>query len=122
MARDPLRGYPDPRSLVVALVVKRTSRDASNVEVRVRLLAGVLVDASMVKGTSRGSATPEVLVRIRVKALWPNPKWIRDPAVNRGMCGFDSHRPPWTEALGYRLQEALGRRSLFSVCSLKPVA
>ena len=43
--------------------------DASNVEVRVRLLAGVLVDASMVKGTSRGSAKSEFLVRFQVEAL-----------------------------------------------------
>jgi hypothetical protein len=64
-------------------VVKRPSRDASNVEVRVRLLAGVLVDASMVKGKSRGSAKPEFLVRFQVEALWPNPKRMRDPAVNR---------------------------------------
>src|SRR4051794_20555102 len=77
----------EPRSLVVALVVKRTSRDASNVEVRVRLLAGVLVGASMVKGTSRGSAMPEVLVRLQVEALWPNPKRMRGPAVNRVCVG-----------------------------------
>ena len=37
----------------------------------------------MVKRTSRGSAKSEFLVRFQVEALWPNPKRLRDPAVNR---------------------------------------
>src|SRR5437588_10009184 len=41
------------------------------------------VVASMVKGTSRGPAKAEFLVRFQVGALWPNPKRLRDPAVNR---------------------------------------
>ena len=43
--------------------------------------------ASMVKGTSRGPAKAEFLVRFQVGALWPNPKRLRDPAVNRGCAG-----------------------------------
>src|SRR3954451_16854447 len=43
--------------------------------------------ASMVKRTSRGPAKAEFLVRVQVGALWPNPKRLRDPAVNRGCAG-----------------------------------
>src|ERR1700757_4373601 len=46
-----------------------------------------LVLASMVKGTSRGPGKAEFLVRFQVGALWPNSKRQRDPAVNRGCAG-----------------------------------
>src|SRR5262245_62739759 len=41
----------------------------------------------MVKGRSRGPAKAEFLVRFQVGALRPNPKRLRDPAVNRGCAG-----------------------------------
>src|SRR5207248_216327 len=55
--------------------------------VQLRFLAGVLILASMVKGTSRGSAKAEFLVRFQVGALWPNSKRQRDPVVNRSCAG-----------------------------------
>jgi hypothetical protein len=70
---------------LAALVVKGTSWLPPKEQVQVRFLAGVI--ASMVKGTSRGPAKAEFLVRFQVGALWPNPKRLRDPAVNRGCAG-----------------------------------
>src|SRR3954447_19094237 len=73
--------------MVVALVVKGTSWLPPKEQVQVQLLAGVLILASMVKRTSRGPAKAEFLVRVQVGALWPNSKRQRDPAVNRGCAG-----------------------------------
>lgn len=92
-------------------VVKRRTRLPPKEQVQVRILAGVLTNASVVKRTSRGSAKSEVLVRLRAEALWPNPKWLRDPAVNRGCVGSTPTGHPKTPAMPDRPGTALVTRT-----------
>jgi hypothetical protein len=91
-------------------VVKRRTRLPPKEQVQVRILAGVLT-ASVVKRTSHGSTKPGFLVRVQVEALWPNPNWMREPAVNRGCVGSTPTGHPETPAMLDRPGTALVTRT-----------
>ena len=72
---------------------------------------GYCPTASVVKRTSRGFAEPGFLVRLQVEALWPNPKWMREPAVNRRGVGSTPTGHPNTPAMLDRPGTALVTRT-----------
>src|SRR5215210_6923616 len=84
-----------------ALVVKRTSRLASNEEVRVRLLAGVLVgDSPVVEWPRRlpdteeiGGSIPPGTTDGRATRFGDGPRLESERAARP--CGFDSHPLRW---------------------------
>lgn len=90
--------FQPPELLQNASVVKRTSRDSPKVEVQVRFLVEALgrlateqrPRITIIPGVWRRHAAlrrRRLQVRLLPGILWPNPKRLRDPAVNRGCVG-----------------------------------